>query len=330
MLGRAAAATAAAAGLRPLARAREGWAWGGVRAGGGSAAGAAAGAARSSRGGSRGTHTGGAGGPKAPPPSPWEPSPTSPAASLRDPAVSGELPHGAPSPSAAEASEEQRRARAAASRLLGRGPLPAGELAGRLEQRGFGVQEAAAAVRWAQDRGYQSDREFAEAFARAKWRAQAWAPRRIAAELRRRGVAPANAEAVSPPLSRRCVFPGGVLPRPSCSDWPPRRRATASSTCLATQALAAVFGGERAWAPDPDLVRWDEPDPDQDLGLEELSRAGGPGGLEAQLRAAAERRVREMGPRADAATKRRRLAGWLQRRGYSWDVIRALFQRLGL
>ena len=91
-----------------------------------------------------------------------------------------------------------------------------------------------------------------------------------------------------------------------------------------------MFGGERAWAPDPELVRWDEPGPEQDLGLEALSRAGGPGGLEAQLRAAAERRVREMGPRADAATKRRRLAGWLQRRGYSWDVVRALFQRLGL
>ena len=83
-----------------------------------------------------------------------------------------------------------------------------------------------------------------------------------------------------------CVFPGGVSPRPSCSDWPPRRRATASSTCLATQAALPQHrpAARRARAAGRRVLRAVRGD-----SLLELPRAGGcesgPGGLAAPARA---------------------------------------------
>ena len=50
---------------------------------------------------------------------------------------------------------------------------------------------------------------------------------------------------------------------------------------------------------------------------------------EAELLEAARGRVRQMGG-APREAKRRRLSGWLQRRGYSWDVIKLVLAGAGV
>ena len=50
---------------------------------------------------------------------------------------------------------------------------------------------------------------------------------------------------------------------------------------------------------------------------------------EAELLEAARGRVRQMGG-APREAKRRRLSGWLQRRGYSWDVIKVVLAGAGV
>ncbi|KAL4422737.1 hypothetical protein ABPG75_008934 [Micractinium tetrahymenae] len=79
-------------------------------------------------------------------------------------------------------------AKSAALKLLASRPHSRKELKAKLRERGFELHD----VRGALDRlaavGLQSDAEFADTFARSKWRQSKWGPRRIEGELHHRGV----------------------------------------------------------------------------------------------------------------------------------------------
>jgi len=78
--------------------------------------------------------------------------------------------------------------------MLGRREYAARELRERLQRKGHAAEAAAEAVDWAAGEGLQSDRRFAEAFARQKGD-RLFGPRRILAELGARGVDSAQAAA---------------------------------------------------------------------------------------------------------------------------------------
>ncbi|BDG60499.1 regulatory protein RecX [Caldinitratiruptor microaerophilus] len=86
---------------------------------------------------------------------------------------------------------EAERCLAAALRHLGRRALTAEELSRRLARRGFSEAAVSAALSHLAARGWLDDREYARQYVAAH--RQGWAlqgPRRLAAELRRRGVPP--------------------------------------------------------------------------------------------------------------------------------------------
>jgi SOS response regulatory protein OraA/RecX len=208
------------------------------------------------------------------------------AAALRAPpggaAADGDDAERAPQDAAAAAEE----AKAAALRLLGGRPHARKELEAKLAERGHGRAAAAAALDRLADVGLQSDAEFAEVFARSKWRQAKWGPSRIGGELRRRGVAPAHA----------------------------------------ASALEGVFGeGGRL-----EVRRFIEEEADEAAGEagEGSMRALGDGEapVAALLRTARDRWARTAG--LDAAARKRRLAGWLQRRGHVWDDVARVVARV--
>ncbi|PSC73000.1 p-type h+-atpase isoform C [Micractinium conductrix] len=84
--------------------------------------------------------------------------------------------------------QDVEEAKAAALKMLGARPHSRKELKSKLLERGHELHD----VRDALDRlakvGLQSDEEFAEVFARSKWRQSKWGPRRIEMELHHRGV----------------------------------------------------------------------------------------------------------------------------------------------
>lgn len=177
-------------------------------------------------------------------------------------------------------------AKAAALRLLGGRPHARKELEAKLAERGHGRAAAAAALDRLGEAGLQSDAEFAEVFARSKWRQARWGPSRIGGELRRRGVAPAHAAA----------------------------------------ALAGVFGeGGRL-----EVRRFIEEEADEaagDAGEGSMRALGdGEAPVAALLRTARDRWARTAG--LDAAARKRRLAGWLQRRGHVWDDVARVVARV--
>lgn len=80
------------------------------------------------------------------------------------------------------------RAIQAALRLLARRDHFTGELREKLARKGFEAGEVEAAVAWCFERGYLDDQRLARHFAARRAEDRGWGPRRIAAELERRGV----------------------------------------------------------------------------------------------------------------------------------------------
>eukprot|EP00873_Tetraselmis_striata_P045820 jgi/Tetstr1/466084/TSEL_010669.t1 len=172
------------------------------------------------------------------------------------------------------------RAKGAIMRMLGRQPASAAQIRRKLADKGHERANVDAGLARLQELGLQSDREYAEVFARSKWRQSCWAPARIATELRRNGV---------------------------CQDD-------------VTHALETVFGCD---SHDLSFANGGEE------GTEEGAEGGEAPSHADTLLAAAQRQARQYRGLPREA-QRRRLAGWLQRRGHSWATVRGLLERLGL
>lgn len=93
-----------------------------------------------------------------------------------------------------ERRDEGYQARDAALRLLSHRARSARELARRLARKGFPETVVAATVAAMQERGYLDDEAYAAAFVRDRLRLRPRGRRRLAAELRARGVAPGTAD----------------------------------------------------------------------------------------------------------------------------------------
>jgi soluble lytic murein transglycosylase-like protein len=95
-------------------------------------------------------------------------------------------------------------------RALGRRPYAAAELQALLVRKGNPGAEVAAALDRLTQGGYLDDRAFAEQFARSRAQHRRWGPRRIASDLRARGVAEPTIAAA---LGRSCeqLEPGRLL-----------------------------------------------------------------------------------------------------------------------
>ena len=68
------------------------------------------------------------------------------------------------------------------------------ELADKLRRKGFPADEVEAAIARCQDLGLVDDERVAERFVEVRAATRGWGPNRLAAELRKRGVAPDDAE----------------------------------------------------------------------------------------------------------------------------------------
>ncbi len=86
--------------------------------------------------------------------------------------------------------DEGQRAREAAFRLLAVRARSASELRQRLRQKRFEPELIDRVIAYLQDKGYQSDEEFARLYAREKWNNSGWGPARVSRELRAKGIAP--------------------------------------------------------------------------------------------------------------------------------------------
>ncbi len=192
-----------------------------------------------------------------------------------------------------EGDPRRQRARQAAARLLSYRIRTAAELRERLGEKGFSEAEADATVLELQEAGLQCDAEFAAAFVRTKWRTSQWSPRRLTGELRRRGLGQGD-------IDRGL---GEVFGEARDLDARALQEAMdgGSEDTEGPEGLGIGLGGLLAERPDPEV----------------------------ELLEAARGRVRQMGG-APREAKRRRLSGWLQRRGYSWDVIKAVLAGAGV
>jgi len=201
-----------------------------------------------------------------------------------------------------------KRARSLAARIIDRCPMSAWELQARLVERcGVEPDEAAAACKWLQDVGLQSDAELAEVWVRSRWNQQHKAPRTIRAELLRKRVC---ADVVDRALSEFFGRSAGTL---------------GSGVCAAALADAAAGG----------------------CGIDDVMCGGGAGTRSASLSSVDEEWARQQVLAADllqtvrsklermpctlsGEAKRRRLAAWLMRRGHDFGVIRQLLELLGV
>ncbi|GMH38768.1 hypothetical protein BSKO_06652 [Bryopsis sp. KO-2023] len=131
-----------------------------------------------------------------------------------------------------------------------------------------------------QEMGLQSDREFADGFARGKWRQSRWSPSKIKSELKyRHGLSDEDID-----YGLRVPFQEDNSSGSEFDDSDDLK--PFDSSCLGEGALM-------------DLV------------------------------ATCKCRI-EMDPKLPAETHRRRLIGWLQRRGYDWDTVKKVLEQLRL
>lgn len=84
--------------------------------------------------------------------------------------------------------EEVEKAKASALRMLGRRAHARKELKKKLEDKGYRLDAIENALDRLEKVGLQSDAEFAESFARSKWRQTKWGPDKIKSELHHRGI----------------------------------------------------------------------------------------------------------------------------------------------
>jgi SOS response regulatory protein OraA/RecX len=153
-----------------------------------------------------------------------------------------------------EAENEVQRIREAAFRLLAVRARSAHELKSRLTQKKFPVEQIEQVIADLQEKGYQSDEEFARLFAREKWSNSGWGPARIQQALAQKGVAPRIREQIVEEIYGEIDLGEAILP------------------------LA--------------MKRW-------------KSTAG-----------------------LEIETRRRRLTGFMQRRGYAWDTIQRVMRQV--
>lgn len=157
----------------------------------------------------------------------------------------------------------------------------------------------------------QSDEEFAEVFARSKWRTSKWGPAKLEAELARRGVA---REHVSSALSS--VFGDeGLQLDAHLGDlqWQQGQgpgRAGAGSAASTSGSADLPGAGALSLNGPPD--------------------GGGTGGGAgaAGVLVAAARRQYEQSRGLKPETRRRRLVGWLHRRGHRWEDVSKIVKQL--
>ncbi len=83
--------------------------------------------------------------------------------------------------------DEPHRARSRALKLLSTRDRSSGEVEARLAQAGFSSTAIADTVSWLHDLGYLDDRRFVQRYVEEKMRS-GWGPRRLQAELARKGV----------------------------------------------------------------------------------------------------------------------------------------------
>jgi SOS response regulatory protein OraA/RecX len=157
-------------------------------------------------------------------------------------------------PSIPEAENEVQRIRDAAFRLLAVRARSARELKTRLTQKKFSVEHIERVIADLQEKGYQSDEEFARLFAREKWTSSGWGPGRTRQALAQKGVTQRVSERI----------------------------------------IEEVYG-------EADLIE----------GMLPLAR----------------KRWRSTEGLSDE-TRKRRLTGFLQRRGYNWDTIQRLLKEV--
>ena len=226
---------------------------------------------------------------------------------------------------ASAAARKVTRALNSAAGSLSRRPHSRSELERKLRDRGHSAEASSLALEKLRNMGLlPTDREFARAFARAKFRAVAWGPARIKVELvRGRGVSAEDASA-----ALRDIFGVGVG-SPSFSpalfvdtdeedDEAERVRGERNEVASADgegeddgesedprscSSESSVF--EASWDPIPRK--------------EQATR----------LLEAAERQV-HLSRGLPLAARRRRLAGWLARRGHGWKTAAEVFERVGL
>lgn len=90
--------------------------------------------------------------------------------------------------------DQPYRARARALGLLAVRDRPGAEIHSRLARFDFGEEVIAATIEWLRERGYVDDSRFIQSYAAEKRRA-AWGPRRVSAELLRKGLSRQEVEA---------------------------------------------------------------------------------------------------------------------------------------
>lgn len=175
--------------------------------------------------------------------------------------------------------EAVERAKGAALRLLSQRSHSRKELITKLEEREHPHDAISSALDRLSEVGLQSDAEFADVFARSKWRQVKWAPAKIKQELTRRGIAPE----------------------------------------LVREAIESVFGPDGL-----SMRRYME----EELAEEQLGPWTPAAAPESALLVAASRQYQLTVGLSDEARKRR-IVGWLQRRGHSWEVVSRVIKWLG-
>mmetsp|Transcript_10282 Transcript_10282/g.18578 ORF Transcript_10282/g.18578 Transcript_10282/m.18578 type:complete len:215 (-) Transcript_10282:35-679(-) len=168
--------------------------------------------------------------------------------------------------------DEVIRAKTSILRVLSFRPASAAQIHLKLTRKGHEEECIETALQQVREMGLQSDAEYAETYARSKWRQSCWAPARISMELSRSGVSQAD---ISTAIDS--VFGGGDEEDAmsfSCGDY--------QSISNASSHMEVLL-------------------------------------VEAQKQA---RQYRNL----PKETQRRRLVGWLQRRGHSWAVVREVLE----
>ncbi|MFC1480699.1 regulatory protein RecX [Candidatus Neomarinimicrobiota bacterium] len=156
---------------------------------------------------------------------------------------------------ASSAKDARQRVRDAAFRLLGVRARSASELRERLQQKKLPDELIEETLTDFQQKGYQSDEEFARLFAREKFVNAVWGPKRVAQELRSKGI-------------------------------------------------------------------------DADLAAQVLSEYNNQGTLLERIFPIAEKRWASTA-KLPYQKRRQRLTGFLQRRGYDWQIVEQIFNKLG-
>ncbi len=86
--------------------------------------------------------------------------------------------------------EQERQARDVALHYLKHRPRTAQEIRRRLERAGFDASSIQGVVAWLQEHGYLNDEAYAREYARNRLQHRGYGPRRLRAELQKRGISP--------------------------------------------------------------------------------------------------------------------------------------------